>query len=513
MIQRDSLQTSLWQDSVEKFTGSNIAGHELLYDVIIVGGGITGVTTALELQRAGKNCLLIEAANLCFGTTGGTTAHLNTLLDTPYNTIADKFGADGAKLVARATADAIQLVKDNISRYNIECGFEDTPAYLYALNSKQDKELDDIFKASADAGLRVSYTNELPVPDKFTRVMRVEGQAKFNPVYYVYALAKAFEQAGGVILQHTRVTGVTENEPLEVATSNGNFKADRLIYATHVPPGVNLLHLRCAPYRSYAMAMKLANDTYPDGLTYDMNDPYYYYRTQVIEGERYLIVGGEDHKTGHEENTNKCFQQLEARIRSMFDVAEITHRWSSQYFEPADGIPYIGHLPQHSDRIFVASGYGGNGITYSHVAANVLRELIINDVAPYENIFKPGRIKPVAGFVNFITHNADVARLFVGKLFSAEKLQGLSDLAPGEGRIVKFEGQKLGISKATDGSIHAVNPVCTHMHCDVAWNMAEQSWDCPCHGGRFDCHGKVLTGPPSIDLEPVSIEQLMEKSK
>ncbi len=513
MIQRDSLQTSLWQDCVDKYVTARNAGNDVTYDVIIVGGGITGVTTALELQRAGKNCLLIEAANLCFGTTGGTTAHLNTLLDTPYNAIEQKFGADGAKLVATATADAIQLVKDNIARYNIDCEFEETPAYLYALNTQQDEELDDIFKASADAGLRVSYTNELPIPDKFTRVMRVESQAKFNPTRYVLALAKAFEEAGGAILQHTRVTGVNENDTLEVETTGPTFKANRLIYATHIPPGVNLLHLRCAPYRSYAMAVKLVDDVYPKGLIYDMNDPYYYYRTQVIDGQSYLIVGGEDHKTGHEENTNKCFQQLEAQIRSMFDIAEITHRWSSQYFEPADGLPYIGHLPQHSDRVYVASGYGGNGMTYSHVSANILRELIVNDHSLYENLFKPARIKPVAGFVNFIKHNADVARLFVGRLFSADKLPALSDLAAGEGRIVKFEGEKIGISKSADGSIHAINPVCTHMGCEVKWNMAEQSWDCPCHGGRFDCHGKVLTGPPSIELEPVSIEQLMEKNQ
>jgi hypothetical protein len=323
-------------------------------------------------------------------------------------------------------------------------------------------------------------------------------------------LADEFEKAGGTILEHTRVTSVTEDDPLLLETSKGNFRSHQMIYATHTPPGVNLLHLRCAPYRSYAMTVKLRDNMYPAGLTYDMYDPYYYYRTQVIDGQSYLIAGGEDHKTGEEKNTNKCYQQLEARVRSMFDVEEITHQWSSQYFEPTDGLPYIGHLPQHSDRIFVATGFGGNGMIYSHVAAMIFLDLIVHGKDSYDSLFKPARIKPVAGFVNFIKHNADVVRLFAGKLFSAEKMPELSELTAGDGKIVRFEGEKIGISRSADGQLHAVNPVCTHMKCDVSWNLAEQSWDCPCHGGRFDCKGKLLTGPPSTDLEAVNIRDLIE---
>jgi glycine/D-amino acid oxidase-like deaminating enzyme/nitrite reductase/ring-hydroxylating ferredoxin subunit len=511
MIARDSLLKSLWQDGTSHFQRKTIVRNEDVYDVIIVGGGITGITTALLLQEAGKKCLLMEAENLCFGTTGGTTAHLNTLLDTPYTTISKNFGQEASKQVAKATADAIALIKENIGKYNIDCGFSDAAAYLFSENDKQDKELEEIFEASVEAGLQMRWVNEIPIPHNFTKAVKTEGQAKFHPIKYVYALAEQFELAGGAIVQHSRVTGVESTEPLQVETTTGVYKATDLIYATHIPPGVNLLHLRCAPYRSYAMAMKLHGDGYPQDLTYDMYDPYFYYRTQEIDGQQFLIVGGKDHKTGHEENTEISYRELEAKIRKHFNVAEITHRWSSQFFEPADGLPYIGHLPQHPDHLYVASGYGGNGMVYSHVAALVLKSHLTSETILYDNLFNPNRIKPVAGFVNFIKHNADVVKLYVGKLFHADKLDQLAELAPGEGKIVQFEGDKIGVYKSEEGELFAVNPVCTHLKCDVAWNSAEKSWDCPCHGGRYDCQGKLLTGPPSFDLEQVSIQKMMQE--
>jgi glycine/D-amino acid oxidase-like deaminating enzyme/nitrite reductase/ring-hydroxylating ferredoxin subunit len=511
MIPRDTLHKSLWQDSAEPYESLKTTSVAEIYDVIIVGGGITGITTGLLLQQAGKKCLLIEAESLCYGTTGGTTAHLNTLLDTPYTTISKNFSKDAAKQVAQATAEAIRLVKNNIDSYGINCEFEDAAAYLYAENEQQDKELKDIFDASVEAGLNVKYADSIPIPASFTSAIRVEDQAKFHPLKYVLALAAAFENAGGCIVQHCRVIGVNEKEHLEIETSTVTFRAGNMIYATHIPGGINLLHLRCAPYRSYAMAGKLEGENYPTDLIYDMYDPYFYYRTQKIDGEKYVIVGGKDHKTGHEDNTFRNYLQLESRIKDIFPDFKLTHQWSSQYFEPTDGLPYIGHLPQHSDRVHVATGFGGNGMVYSHVSARILTDMITGKKSSYADLFNPNRLKPVAGFTNFIRHNADVAKEFLGKLFSTEKLEELSALAKGEGKLVSFEGKKLGLYKSETGELFAVNPICTHLKCDVKWNTAEKSWDCPCHGGRYDCKGKVLTGPPSADLEQVSLQQLLQK--
>ncbi|RYF87263.1 MAG: FAD-dependent oxidoreductase, partial [Chitinophagaceae bacterium] len=313
---------------------------------------------------------------------------------------------------------------------------------------------------------------------------------------------------GGVIRQHCRVTDVEQNETLSLKTSSGTFTCTDLVYATHIPPGINLLHLRCVPYRSYAMAVTLEGDNYPEGLTYDMEDPYHYYRTQIVDGQPYLIVGGKDHKTGDEEHTLKCFKELEAQIRRYYSVKEVAYQWSSQYFEPADGLPYIGHLPGHPEHIYVASGFGGNGMVYSGVAAITIEALLNNEKTALSRVVDPNRIKPVAGFTSFISHNAHVAGELIGRLFSGEKLEQLSSLAPGEGKMVSYEGEKIALFKDEEGSLHAVSPVCTHMKCEVKWNDAERSWDCPCHGARYNFDGKVLTGPASHDVAPISLENL-----
>lgn len=511
MLQRDGACTSLWQMNMPDYQPNNNGNTNELYDVAIVGGGMTGVLTALLLQRSGRKCILFESHNLCFGTTGGTTAHLNTLLDTPYTTIIKNFGKESARLIADAAASAIALVKKNIEFYNIDCAFENASAFLFSQDNEQSDELDGIYDACKEVGLDISYANALPVNIPFQKAIEVRGQGKFHPVKYVFALAKAFEEAGGIIMQHCRVNGVENNEEILVETDSGHFKASNLIYATHIPPGVNLLHLRCAPWRSYAMAFSLKAKKYPKDLVYDMYDPYHYIRSQKVDGKTYMIVGGEDHKTAHKENTESCFRSLESYILKHFDVDEFVEKWSSQYFEPADGLPYIGHLPQHTGKIFVASGYGGNGMTYSHIAAQVLHDMITEKDNALIDVLNPNRIKPVAGFTSFIKQNADVLKKFIGKFFSHEKLEEFADLAPGEGRVVRYEGETIALYKDENGQLHAVNPVCTHLKCSVEWNMAEESWDCPCHGARYDKEGKVLTGPADIDLEKIMITSLVKK--
>lgn len=510
MIQRDGSLTSLWQHEMPVYKPQNDPDIQTIYDVAIIGGGVTGISTAFHLQRAGKKCIVIEANNLCFGTTGGTTAHLNTLLDTPYTRIIKNFGKEDAQLVAKATAEAIYLIKASMVQNGIDCEFEDASAYLFSQTNDQTEELDEIYEACKEVGLDVSYNLSLPLNIDFEKTIEVPGQGKFHPVKYVYGLARAFEKAGGIILQKTRVTGIEDTEGITVETNNGNFRAANLIYATHIPPGVNLLQMRCEAWRSYAMSFTAKDEKYTHDLIYDMYDPYHYIRSQKINGEEYLIVGGEDHKTGENENAEASFLRLESYIRKHFNVGEILFKWSSQYFEPADGLPYIGHLPGHPGNIFVATGYGGNGMTYSSVAAIVLTRMILEEESPYIKLFDPNRVKPIAGFATFLKQNVDAFKNFMGKWFDKEKLEEFAELAPGEGRVIRYGGEKLALYKDEQGELHALSPVCTHMKCSVAWNNAEQSWDCPCHGSRFSYDGKVLTGPADHDLEKVELKTLVE---
>src|SRR5689334_19342992 len=510
MIQRDGSLTSLWQNEIPVYQPQNDPDTRVIYDVAIIGGGITGVSAAFQLQAAGKKCILIEANNLCFGTTGGTTAHLNSLLDTPYTRIIKNFGKDDAQLVAKATTEAIELIKTSIAQNQIDCEFEEASAYLFSQSGEQTEELDEIYEACGEVGLDVSYNLSLPVNIGFEKTIEVRGQGKFHPVKYVYGLASAFEKAGGVILQKTRVTGIEDIEGITVETDNGSFRAANLIYATHIPPGVNLLHMRCEAWRSYAMSFTTRDRKYTQDLVYDMYDPYHYIRSQNINGREFMIVGGEDHKTGENENAEASFLRLESYVRKHFNVDEILFKWSSQYFESVDGLPYIGHLPGHPGNIFVATGYGGNGMTYSSVAAIVLKKMILEEDSPFIKLFDPNRVKPIAGFASFLKQNVDAFKKFVGKWFDRERLEEFADLAPGEARVVNYQGEKLALYKDERGKLHALCPTCTHMKCLVSWNNAEQSWDCPCHGSRFSPEGKVLTGPADHDLEKVELKTLVE---
>jgi glycine/D-amino acid oxidase-like deaminating enzyme/nitrite reductase/ring-hydroxylating ferredoxin subunit len=512
MIKRDGNNNSLWQETVNEYTSINEIDPSRLYDVVVVGGGITGISTALMLQNAGMNCLVLEAHNLCYGTTGGTTAHINTLVDVPFTVIERNFSKEQAKLVADSLKEAVNVIKANIEKYNIDCGFKETTATLFAQDDKQSEELQKISDATNEAGIANHFIDKINVPIEFTKAMLVPGQAKFIPVRYVQALAEEFEKAGGMIIQQCRFLHADENENVDIETARGKCKARFLIYATHIPPGVNLLHFRCVPYRSYAMAVTLKNDSYPDDLIYDMYDPYHYYRTQEIDGKKYFIAGGYDHKTAHEDNQEYCFLKLESHIRKHFDVDEITNKWSSQYYESPDGLPYIGQFPGH-EKIFVATGYGGNGMPYSTIAGLSLKRTICGEENPYRELYDPNRLKPVAGFKDFVTHNMDVVKQFASKFFSGDDMKELAELATSEGKIVKFKDEKLAIFKDENGVVHALSPICTHVGCEVKWNNTEQSWDCPCHGARYSYDGRVMTGPAVKNLSKVNVRELITKEE
>ena len=512
MIKRDGCNISLWQESADEYLPTNKVDSTKIYDVVIVGGGITGISTAFHLQKAGMSCLLLEAHELCFGTTGGTTAHINTLLDVPYSTIEKKFSKESSRLVAESVKEAVNTIRDTINKYNIDCDFKTASATLFAQTDKQKDELDKISEATNDAGIKNNFINKISIPIKFIKAMQVDGQAKFNPVRYVLSLAIQFEKAGGVILQQCRFVSADENENVTVETSIGKYISRFLIYATHIPPGVNLLHFRCVPMRSYAMAVTLKNGEYPEDLLYDMYDPYNYYRSQKIEGRNYFIVGGYDHKTAHEENQEYRFLKLESHIRKYFEIKEVAYKWSSQYYESPDGLPYIGQLPGH-DKIFVATGFGGNGMPYSTVAALLLTKMITNQESPYKDLYDPNRLKPVAGFTNFVSHNADVVKQFASRWFSHEELHDLAELATEEGKIVNYKNEKLAIYKDKNGSIHALSPICTHVGCEVKWNNAELTWDCPCHGARYSYDGRVMNGPTTKNLAKANIRKLISKEE
>lgn len=508
-VPRDSSTESIWQSGIsksEKFNHTQF-NIESVYDVLIVGGGITGLTSALLLQKAGKKCVLAEAHSIGYGTTGGTTAHLNTILDNPYNQIEKDFGQEGAELVAEATQEAIDLVYKNIKDHNIECDFEYLSGYLYAESDEQGDELEKIYEASIRAGISARITSDIPIPIPFKKAIVFDGQAQLHPLKYIYGLAEVFLKNGGIILENTFIRNLESENNIHVARSDlFSIKAQNIIYATHIPPGINLLHFRCAPYRSYAVGFKISDHIYPQVLTYDMQNPYHYFRTQMIDDEKYLIVGGADHKTGHGD-PDESFKKLEDYVKKIYGSISIKYKWSAQYYEPADGLPYIGKLPGFNKGIFTASGFSGNGITLGSIAGKILASLIKGEENKFADLFDPGRIKPVAGFTEFVKENTDVAYRFIADRLSVTEVDSLQELELDSGAVVEYKDKKLAVYKDLAGELHILNPVCTHAKCIVNWNNAEKSWDCPCHGARYDINGAVLTGPASKSLQKIDINK------
>jgi glycine/D-amino acid oxidase-like deaminating enzyme/nitrite reductase/ring-hydroxylating ferredoxin subunit len=497
---RDGVQESPWQSGIDPINSLSNLQPGTVYDVLVIGGGITGLTAALQLQQAGRKVVLAEAHTLGFGTTGGTSAHINTFADTTYKEAESAFGKDGAQLFAEAVNEGFGLIKAHIKTYRIDCDYETRTGYVYAEDEQQAEQLDDVFEGAKAVGVPVNYTLKAPTPLKFRAALEFTGQAQFHPLKYLQALGKAFTDAGGLILPDTKIETLEKHEETHVGVA-GELKiyAKNVIYATHIPPGINSYSLRCAPYRSYVLGVKLKTGSYPDALVYDMQEPYHYFRTHVIDGEKLLIAGGNDHKTGHDD-PEKAFGDLEKYIRQHYRVSSVKYRWSSQYYVPVDGFPYIGQMPEASKGIYCATGYNGNGMMFGSIAGKILADLIQGKQSKYEQIFSPSRLKPIAGFKAFVEENADVAYHFVADRFNLPETDSLKRLQPGTGKVVEVAGKKIAAYRDDKGEIFALSPVCTHAGCIVNWNGEEKSWDCPCHGARYDIHGQVLTGPATRNL-------------
>lgn len=509
MMSRDGNCVSAWQnENKSTFRRKGTDQHAKTFDCIIVGAGITGVSTALLLQQAGRRTLIAEAHSTGFGTTGGTSAHINTFADTTYSEAESAFGKSGAKLFAGAIQDGFDLIKRNITSLGISCDFEEKTGFLYAENDDEVKQLADIYEGCRAVGVTVEYTKQVPTKVSFKEALEFPGQAQFHPLKYLKGLSAAYEKAGGVIL---------ENLPVEeVSTKNGthfiapaNIGAANIVYATHMPPNFNVFNFRCAPYRSYVLALKLKSGKYPDALIYDMQEPYHYVRSHVIDGEDLLILGGNDHKTGHED-ADKTFEKLEAYARKYYNFSSVKYRWSSQYYVPVDGLPYIGQMPFAAKGIYCATGFNGNGMMLGSVSAILLADLIRGNENRYSRLFDPSRVKPVDGFSEFVKENADVAYHFVADRLKIHETDSVKRVSPGDGKVVEIDGKKMAVYRDDGGEIHLLRPVCTHAGCIVAWNGSERTWDCPCHGARYDTDGNVLTGPATKNLEKIELKSAAE---
>lgn len=449
--------------------------------------------------------VVIDAGRLAARDSGHTTAHLTEMLDRGYVTLRRHFGAKGALMAAVSSRVAIETIERIVAEERIACRHSRVTGWRWAETRAQLEDLEQELEAMQQSGLRATFSREPPLPWPVKGAIRVEEQAQFHPREYLLGLADRIAAAGGQLFEGTRAIKIDEGgDRCTVHTERGAVRCSEVVVATHHPVSSKFaLHTKIAPYRTYAVAARVATPLRP-GLYYDSEDPYHYVRTQDTSAGTFLIVGGEDHKVGHEEETHARFDALERWTAARFQGAELAYRWSGQVIEPADGLPFIGRAPL-SGHVHVATGFSGTGMTFGTVAGLIIADTIAGRENPFAQLFDAGRVKPLAQARRYVAENVDFPAALAMDRIDRGQVAHPRDVPPGEGRLVRVDGKMVACYRDSAGALRAVSAVCTHLGCHVHWNDAERSWDCPCHGSRFDTAGRVLNGPAVRALEAVDV--------
>jgi len=499
--------TSVWMDG-EDVPRYDSLDEDLRTEVCVVGAGIAGLSTAYMLAREGKSVVVLEAGLIARGETTRTTAHLSNALDDRYYELESLFGREGASLARQSHAQAIDRIEQIVESEGIDCDFTRLDGYLFVSPGQPLDELDRELNAARRAGLQgVNRIERVPLKQFNTGpALRFRQQAQFHPLKYLNGLANAATKHKTRIFTKTRVSEVHGGSRPRVETIDGHtVRADCVVVATNTPIHDNLtIHARQGPYRSYAIGARIAWDAVPRALYWDTIDPYHYVRLKSARtparkgGHDILIVGGEDHKQGEADDGGDRFKWLEDWTRKRFPIQEVEYRWSGMVCEPADGLAFIG--ADNAERnVYIATGDSGHGMTHGTIAGMLLTDLISGRSNAWSSIYDPHRLTPQAAS-EYLSENLDVASKLAEWLTPGE-VRAKENIAPGCGAIVREGLGKMAVYRDEHGEFHECSAVCPHLGCIVSWNTTETSWDCACHGSRFDTRGRVLRGPATDDLE------------
>jgi glycine/D-amino acid oxidase-like deaminating enzyme/nitrite reductase/ring-hydroxylating ferredoxin subunit len=510
MTTKSSDTTPYWSTSAQFPLFAKIEKDETA-DVVVVGAGITGLTAAYLLARAGRRVVVLERDRCAGIDTGHTSAHLTMVTDARLGTLVKQFGRDHAQAVWDAGLAAIDHIDAVLREHTIDAGFEWVDGYLHApvIAGTEDEKaergrLEEDAALAGELGFEAEYIDEAPLVGR--SAIRFPHQARFHPRRYLAGVAKAFVALGGQIHEHSDVDDFCE-APRAVKVGDRMVTCEDVVIATHNPQvglagfaGATLFQTKLALYTSYVIGARVARGTVPDALWWDTADAYDYLRVEPHRDYDFVIFGGEDHKTGQASETTGCYDRLEDRLNALVDGAELTHRWSGQVIETPDGLPYIGRSADHQ---YSATGFGGNGLTFGTLAGMMIADAILEQSNPWTDLFDPGRKALVRSAWDYVKENVDYPYYVIRDRFAGAEATSLRAVRRGQGRVIERKGAKAAAYRAPDGIVTIRSATCTHLGCTVRWNDAERTWDCPCHGSRFKPTGQVISGPAAAPLPEI----------
>ena len=502
---------SVWMATADMPSFDPLA-HDTRAHVCVVGAGMAGMMTAYLLTRAGRDVVVMDDGPIGGGETSRSTAHITAALDDRYADIEKVHATEGARIAAASHTAAISRLEAIAATEDIDCDFERVDGYLFLGEKEKRKDLEEELEAAHRAGLvEVEMVSRAPL-DFFDTgtALRFPRQGQFHPLKFLAGLARAIVRDGGRIYCGTHASSIEDGTPARVRTSDGHIvSAEFVIVATNVP--VNdwvILHTKQAPYRTFVIGARVPSGSVPPGLYWDTGWPYHYlrlYRGGSGGNGDLLIVGGEDHKTGQKDDADVRWAAIERWTRDRFPMVErIDYRWSGQVLEPVDYMGFIGKNPGPDEHIYIATGDSGNGITHGAIAGMLLSDLILGRPNRWSILYDPSRIS-LRTVPEFARENLNVAMQYRDWLTGGDE-RDYARIAPGSGAVIRKGAAKLAVYRDEQGTIHERSAVCTHMYCVVGWNSVERTWDCPCHGSRYDPYGRVVNGPAITDLSRVERE-------
>ena len=483
-------------------------------DAAVVGGGIAGLTAAAELAGDGRSVAVVERDRIASGATGNTTAKVTSQHGVLYRRLLDEAGERVARAYAEANEAAIDHVEETVDELGVDCGFHRLPAYAYTTDAAERRKYREEAEAASEVGLPATAVDSVPVPDDAVAGVRFDAQAEFHPRAYLLALAESITDDGVRIYEETRAKSVDDGgrrRACRVETDRGTLAADSVVVATHFPMVDPAFYFaRMHPKKSYLIAVDAA-DPPEEGVFYRAEEPYLTVRTcETAEHGTLTLVGGQNHKTGQGGSTAARFRRLERQARSRFDVRSVEYRWSTEDFVSVDKRPYVGELERRDD-VYVATGFGGWGMTNGVAAGRIIADLVRGRRNAWARAFDPARVSDSGGVKTFLSENANVGKQYVKDwartALSSADARDVRSLAPGEGTVVRDGSDVFAVSRNEEG-YDVVSGVCPHMGCIVSWNDGEGTWDCPCHGSRFDADGRVMDGPAIDDLSARDLRTL-----